>query len=85
MSASAILSSEAAIRPMAVVTTSGLPPGIGANPPLASRHDLTYLTQPRTSGTEPPTCLSNTLQRPSWSRPGSTARPTLAANPPSLF
>ena len=22
----------------------------------ASRHDLTYLTQPRTSGTEPPTC-----------------------------
>ena len=58
MAASAILSSEAAIKPRAVVTTSGLPPGIGANPPPASRHDLTYLMQPKMSGTEPPTCLS---------------------------
>ncbi len=42
ISSSAIFSSSEAIRPTAVVGTSGLPPGVGAKPPVSgSKHDWT--------------------------------------------
>ena len=52
---SAILSSPAASSPTAVVTTSGLPPGVCANPPPGILHDFTNLMHPATSGIDPPT------------------------------
>src|SRR4051794_2693460 len=72
------------MRPMAVVRTSGVPPGVWAKPPLAvSRHDLTYFTQASTSGVEPPMFLR--IRIADEVVPRLDSPPALAANPPSGF
>jgi hypothetical protein len=84
ISSVAIFSSETAIRPKAVVPTSGLPPGVGANPPVsASKHDLTYLMQASTSGIEPPAYLSARIA--DEVEPRLDVPPGLPVNPPSGF
>src|SRR5271165_3829415 len=55
LGSSAILSSAAARRPMAVVTTSGFPPGVWAKPLSLTLQDLTNWMQAARSGIEPPT------------------------------
>ena len=84
IASSAIFSSATAIKPEAVVPTSGLPPGVGAKPPSSAlKHDLTYLIAPRTSGTEPPAYLSERMA--DEVEPRLDGPPALPANPPSGF
>ena len=55
---STIFNSAAAIRPEAVVPTSGLPPGVCEKPPVSGlKQHFTYLTAAIVSGTVPPVCL----------------------------
>ena len=57
--------------------------GFLSEPPAESRHDLTYFTQPRMSGTEPPTCRSTFS--PELVRARLDFCPGFAAKPPSVF